>query len=91
MGNDRKRLRDWVLAQEPRFSKEDAFGAARQPPEGGAEGGRTTLDALAEASDRPQQETQTLVLLYTLEGYLVSHDNEIELTERGVVWLITGG
>ncbi len=26
MGNDRKRLREWVLAQEPRFSKEDVFG-----------------------------------------------------------------
>jgi len=91
MGNDRKQLREWVLAQEPRFSKEDVFGPALWRLTGGTIGGRTTLDALAEASDRPQQETQTLVLLYTLEGYLVSHDNEIELTERGVVWLITGG
>jgi len=31
------------------------------------------------------------VLLYTLEGYLSGHDDEIEITERGVVWLITGG
>jgi len=32
------------------------------------------------------------VLLYTLEGYLFRHDNDdIELTERGVIWLITGG
>jgi len=28
MGNDRTRLREWVLAQEPRFSKEDVFGPA---------------------------------------------------------------
>ncbi len=91
MSNDRKRLYEWVLAQEPRFSKEDVFGPALWRLTGGTIGGRTTLDALAEASDRPQQETQILVLLYTLEGYLVSHDNDIELTERGVVWLITGG
>jgi len=91
MSNDRKRLCEWVLAQEPRFSKEDVFGPALWRLTGGTIGGRTTLDALAEASDRPQQETQILVLLYTLEGYLVSHDNDIELTERGVVWLITGG
>jgi len=92
MGNDRKRLRDRVLAQEPRFSKEDAFGPAPWRLTGGTIGGRTTLDALAEVSGRSRQETRTLVLLYTLEGYLSGRDNdEIEITERGVVWLITGG
>jgi len=92
MSNDRKRLREWVLAQEPRFSKEDTFGPALCRLTGGTVGGRTTLDALAEASGRSQQETRTLVLLYTLEGYLFRHDNDdIEITERGVVWLITGG
>jgi len=32
-----------------------------------------------------------LVLLYSLEGYLVGHDDDIEITERGVMWLTTGG
>jgi len=92
MGKDRKRLREWVLAQEPRFSKGDAFGPALWRLTGGTVGGRTTLDALASASDRSQQKTRALVHLYTLEGYLFRHDNdEIELTERGVMWLITGG
>jgi len=54
-------------------------------------GGQTTLTALAEATGYSIQETRTLVLLYTLEGDLVGHDDEIEITERGVVWLITGG
>ncbi len=91
MGNDRKRLREWILSQEPRFNKEDAFGPTLWRLTGGTVGGRTTLDALAEASGRSRQETRTLVLLYTLEGYLSGHDDEIEITERGVVWLITGG
>ncbi|MGI8854183.1 MAG: hypothetical protein ACR2JW_00400 [Thermomicrobiales bacterium] len=91
MGNDRKRLRGWVLAQEPRFSKGDVFGPALWRLTGGTVGGRTTLTALAEATGYAVQDTRTLVLLYTLEGYLVGHDDEIEVTERGVVWLITGG
>ena len=91
MGNDRKRLREWVLAQEPRFNKEDTFGPALWQLTGGTVGGRTTLDALASASGWSQQETRTLVLLYTLEGYLVGHGDEIEITEDGVLWLITGG
>ncbi len=70
MGNDRKRLREWVLAQAPRFSKEDVFAPALWRLTGGTVGGRKTLDALAEASGRAQQETRVLVLLYTLEGYL---------------------
>jgi len=67
MGNDRKRLREWVLAQEPRFSKEDVFGPALWRLTGGTVGGRTTLDALAEATGYSVQDTRTLVLLYTLE------------------------
>ena len=87
MGNDRKRLRAWVLAQAPRFSKEDTFGPVLWRLTGGTVGGRTTLDALADASGESRQETRTLVLLYTVEGYLFRHDNdEIELTERGGVW-----
>lgn len=91
MGNDRKRLREWVLAQEPRFSKEDVFGPALWRLTGGTVGGRTTLDALAEATGSSVQDRRTVVLLYTLEGYLSGHDDKIEITERGVVWLITGG
>ncbi len=92
MSNDRKRLRDWVLAQAPRFNKDDTFGPALWQLTGGTVGGRTTLDALAEATGYSVQDTRALVLLYTLEGYMFRHDNdEIEITERGVVWLITGG
>ncbi len=91
MGNDRKRLREWILAQEPRFSKGDVFGPALWRLTGGTVGGRTTLDVLAEATGYSAEDTRTLVLLYTLEGYLSGHDDEIEITERGVVWLITGG
>ncbi len=92
MGNDRKRLREWVLAQEPRFSKGDVFGPALWRLTGGTVGGRTTLDALAEATGYSVQDTRPLVLLYTLEGYLLHHDNDhIVLTEDGVLWLITGG
>lgn len=92
MGNDRTRLRAWVLAQEPRFNKDDTFGPALWQLTGGTVGGRTTLEALAEVSGRSRQETRTLVLFYTLEGYLLHGDNgEIVLTEDGVLWLITGG
>ncbi len=66
MGNDRKRLREWILAQEPRFSKEDTFGPALWRLTGGTVSGRTTLDALAEAAGYSVQDTRTLVLLYTL-------------------------
>ncbi len=68
MGNHRKRLREWVLAQEPRFSKDDTFGPALWRLTGGTVGGRTTLDALAEATGYSVQDTRALVLLYTLEG-----------------------
>lgn len=31
------------------------------------------------------------MLIYDLEGHLVHHENDkIEITERGVMWLITG-
>lgn len=93
MGNNSAReLREWVKTQEPRFRQSDGFGPALWRLTGGIEGGRTTLDALAAASGYSRRETQALVLIYNLEGYLVHHDNdEIELMERGVVWLITGG
>ncbi len=91
MGNDRKRLREWVRAQAPRFSKEDVFGPALWRLTGGTVGGRTTLDALAEATGSSVQDRRTVVLLYILEGYLSGHDDKIEITEHGVVWLITGG
>jgi hypothetical protein len=79
MGKDRKRLREWVLAQEPRFSKGDAFGPALWRLTGGTVGGRTTLDALAEASGRSQQETWPLALLCTLERYLKGNDPRLTL------------
>ncbi|GEM_PF-4737197 len=92
MGNNSAReLRAWVKTQEPRFSKGDAFGPALSRLTGGTEGGQTTLDALANTTGLSAQDTRTLVLIYDLEGYLVHHENdEIEITERGVIWLITG-
>ncbi len=92
MGNkSAQELREWIKTQEPRFRQGDALGPALWRLTGGIEGGRTTLDALAAASGYSLQETQALVLIYNLEGYLVHRDNdEIELTERGVLWLIMG-
>jgi hypothetical protein len=92
MGNNSAReLREWVKMQEPRFREGDTFGPALWRLTGGTEGGRTTLDALANSTGLSAQETRTLVLIYDLEGYLVNHENdEIEITERGVMWLITG-
>lgn len=92
MGNKSAReLRAWIKTQEPRFRQGDDFGPAFWRLTGGTEGGRTTLEALAAAIGRSPQETRALVLIYNLEGYLSHHDNdEIELTERGLVWLIMG-
>ena len=92
MSNKRAReLREWVKTQEPRFRQSDGFGPALWRLTGGTEGGQATLDALTNATGLSAQETRTLVLIYDLEGYLVHHDNdEIEITERGVIWLITG-
>ncbi len=68
MGNDRKRRRDWVLAQEPRFSKGDVFGPALWRLTGGTVGGRTTLTALAEATSYSVQDTRTLTALIPLRA-----------------------
>ncbi|MDQ6831843.1 MAG: hypothetical protein M3008_00460 [Chloroflexota bacterium] len=92
MGSNRAReLREWIKTQEPRFRQGDTFGPALWQLTGGTEGGRTTLDSLANATGLSMQEMRALVLIYNLEGYLVHRDNdEIELTERGALWLIMG-